>query len=912
MVKIAQYRATQTQQVPSRPNATIKDFVGPAVEGLGAAMTNFGGALYERQQKRDAFEIDTQYRRWKAGMEQKFFDYETNMPEGGNGFAKTFLAEAFDGSYDWVDGIKDPDMRNRVLANIEADRSAYLLKGSRAEQKELVRFQTVELEGVMNQAANMLAMDPDRYDEVVGGLSAAIANSNLPAIERGALSRAAEQIAMRGYLDGISTDPVRLYRELGGDLNELPDNVRAGLMTDVLIEKGAVGKRQMDIEGFQIERVGDLGIRLEDLRRARDFMGDPGPADDTLEGWSSYLTNPNLSTGYTRAVVELVNRTQPETAAEFFTRFYFGTYASGETLANLPRGVQSLIRGLASQVEAPTVAPSHVKLLMPGGGELAKSSYDEIDPLLTNIILEAAAQMGQSSWTLRDWERKDNAGYGAKNSQHILYRADGTPTGRRGAYDLDVSHMSVPERVKLIEVLSSLGVTGIGVYGGSIHVDLGPRRYWGPSYGAGSEPAWARDVLKRHASGQISTASYPALDPKLQNVDPDVRRSYLAAATRDIGASTGDTLPEMRAQAAYGLDQQIAAIRQTGQAIPGFDFHSALDVLTPASRMKYEDDIYVAQEVFSRSEALKVATTEDLITAENATLDAAGEMVMPREQRVRDEVAAEIEAIKQERLNDPSGAAFNFPEVRDAFERMREEGLSAEAMQEYIRVNLDVQRRFFNPGPMGTPDSAQPITRQHAAQIAGYISALTRRADLPMETRDLLFGQFYMAAQTLYGDYADEVLYQAMQTLRGAYGSETQPGPERTYIDEMVAVITGGETFLDTGDVTTDFLTYLSENFDEAGMPLRHPRSADEVYGPMPAPGPEATTADPGSGAARQGLPGVADLEGLTGVSLRAALDQIVRVLSDMDPAEAKLAIAAYERQNPQLGEVLRSRMGDN
>ena len=68
---------------------------------------------------------------------------------------------------------------------------------------------------------------------------------------------------------------------------------------------------------------------------------------------------------------------------------------------------------------------------------------------------------------------KDNARVGgAGQSQHLS----------GNAMDIDVSGYSIEERKQLLRTLSSNGVTGLGIYANSIHVDLGGRRAWGSSH----------------------------------------------------------------------------------------------------------------------------------------------------------------------------------------------------------------------------------------------------------------------------------------------------------------------------------------------------------------------------------------------------------------------------------------------
>ena len=91
----------------------------------------------------------------------------------------------------------------------------------------------------------------------------------------------------------------------------------------------------------------------------------------------------------------------------------------------------------------------------------------------------------------RDTLHNAKAG-GAKHSQHIS----------GNALDLDVSKLSVAERLKIIQSASAHGFTGIGVYRNSIHLDRrGSPAAWGPSTHFDSVPSWARETINKHFAG---------------------------------------------------------------------------------------------------------------------------------------------------------------------------------------------------------------------------------------------------------------------------------------------------------------------------------------------------------------------------------------------------------------------------
>lgn len=96
----------------------------------------------------------------------------------------------------------------------------------------------------------------------------------------------------------------------------------------------------------------------------------------------------------------------------------------------------------------------------------------------------------------RSPKRNKKAG-GAKKSQHI----------HGNAIDIDVSGLSRPERLRLIQTASANGMTGIGVYNNSLHFDVGNRRAWGPNYKFTGIPKWARGMIDQHLAGKLGDYS---------------------------------------------------------------------------------------------------------------------------------------------------------------------------------------------------------------------------------------------------------------------------------------------------------------------------------------------------------------------------------------------------------------------
>ena len=151
----------------------------------------------------------------------------------------------------------------------------------------------------------------------------------------------------------------------------------------------------------------------------------------------------------------------------------------------------------------------------------------------------------------------------SKDYNDAIYKARGKkPTNSQHthgkALDVDVSALSIAERRKFIEVASSLGFTGIGVYKGQnfIHIDTkeAAPRFW---YGSGGKADWAEGVLQRHKIGYYRKGvqqEAPQEAPTEQEATQEAPRSDAASAYERALSITDD---EQRNAALNYLDDHF-------------------------------------------------------------------------------------------------------------------------------------------------------------------------------------------------------------------------------------------------------------------------------------------------------------------------------------------------------------------
>ena len=77
---------------------------------------------------------------------------------------------------------------------------------------------------------------------------------------------------------------------------------------------------------------------------------------------------------------------------------------------------------------------------------------------------------------------------GAKKSMHV----------QKKAIDVQWGTSNVQSRIDMINKAIAAGFTGVGCYDSFMHIDIGPKRQWGPSSSAASQYQQYRDILKQN------------------------------------------------------------------------------------------------------------------------------------------------------------------------------------------------------------------------------------------------------------------------------------------------------------------------------------------------------------------------------------------------------------------------------
>jgi len=220
-----------------------------------------------------------------------------------------------------------------------------------------------------------------------------------------------------------------------------------------------------------------------------------------------------------------------------------------------------------------------------GGGnvKIEKRVDTDLDTELQSKIDTIASEYGKS-FTItsgyRDPKRNALAG-GASKSQHLNHKA----------VDITLDDKSIESTLKFVEISSKNGITGIGVYKpGSVHIDIGPRRYWGRDHSSSTLPSWAKSTIQAHMSNKIDTDYVSDYDLGTDDISSSSDEPAVESVTPEMAQSMATKL-EVKGVTKEQLNQLIDKVT-TG----GSDIFTDLDLSTEEGYKMYAKicDIFIS------------------------------------------------------------------------------------------------------------------------------------------------------------------------------------------------------------------------------------------------------------------------------------------------------------------------------
>ena len=662
MVSLNTYRSQVSLNTGRKPNVALNNDLGQAIGNVGVGVLDLDARVLRRKN----FEADAAYRRMQQDLEATAFERQQNMPEGGGGFHDNFMVNDFAPAYDQFMASISGDRRvsERYALERPINEGAWSLTAARAEHGEMIRYQTHENDLYQNQLMQRIALDPAQYEAYLAEGEDFIASMSVSPAEASRLRDAWAQSAMGSLANTrLQADPAALLRDLGGSVEDLTPEMRAFVTQQAVMMVlssdqggGAAAGAPAD------EYIGRYRLRLEDGARLAEAAGDADfPTNGTPDEQRAYMASNAVGEAYSKAYLSelLTKHSGDPTVAAF--EYLAGEEATEAWLAadrswtGVPRDLKTRVESITAATTPSGVTPSGVSLSFGSGRTnefhpATRADLAGVPPRLLNMAQTAFAAAGLDNINITDGVRtraENTAVGGATGSRHIAENGG-------DAIDIKLPEgMTTAEKVNLIRQLSAAGVGGIGVYRTQIHIDLGARRSWGPSYSAGENlsgiPAWARGVIGEHLAGSISATPRAYVADEFSTMNEGTRQTAMAEARRLVAATARENavpISDQRALFTQQTDDVIANIYNTGQGADTIDMDQAREILTVSGRIKLDEDIFVAQQVYAATDGISGMTEAQLEALLTQTRpETTGDTFGDVGDRIATEIAAEVEEV---------------------------------------------------------------------------------------------------------------------------------------------------------------------------------------------------------------------------------------------------------------------------
>lgn len=855
---IPSYRARQGLNPPATPTAKVDMTTGAALQSIGDAISSVAGQVEKRRKEKDTFNARNGYNRLQLELSQELQNQQENMAPDGSGFYDAFKKDVYrPKATDFLATIQDKDLREQYATLLDEEVGAtaaeWDVKAATVERDAGYAWAEGELNSMYEMMATAINADPNGYDEFLkNGLDAAD-EAPLPRAKKEELKERWRDMAQVAWLDRmVETQPELVLRELDADVSLMAPNTIFSMLAKSMVTqessgnpnaispKGAAGLMQvMPATGAEIAReIGDKNF--------------PHGAQNLVI--TNYLLNPEVSKRYG----EYYLRKQLQ-AYNYDVEAALIAYNGGPKRANawlkagrddsvIPKESADYYKEVLGRL--PGYGPQGTagvrsQFVWTRGGSNKAINFDSEEfkgtsPELLRRVQQAFSSLGikqiKINSAFRDPKKNADVG-GATNSQHLHGKA----------LDINVAGFSREQRIRVIQSLSAMGVTGIGVGNNIIHADIGNRRAWGyDANGAPSAvPDWAKDAIDAHLANK---AIAPGRAGRFANLDYDTRRRYISAASgavdkeyREQAKATDYEKFQMR----NAVDDELSRYLQTGQGSAEFDEQKVADTLGATEYYKFVEAREVNQRIFNATDGMVDMNDAELTARINEyEADPGSPLYTLRDQRVSDAVEKEAKRIMALRKASPGMAALEHEDTKEMWSKLQGPGVEQATpaeVQEFVRAMLEHQGTY-NIDKV----NREPVPREWAIKIGASLATIPAigpergsevvRADIQ---------KVYETLQSVFGEYTDEVIVQALseyhniddttatqiEALMGAIAYGTNPFPTADASQDPVEAETakGERKFFGVFDYARDVITWAlskDENGQEATLDVPRPGTA--------------------------------------------------------------------------------------
>lgn len=775
------------------PRANIQSATGRALQGVGQAVGGLADAFQQREEQKQNFKAENDYRRLQLEYGREMDERSQNMAPDGAGFHDDFMGSVYTPKREEFLQSLPPRLQEKysvILGEEGADTEQWSIRAATQERDQLYSWYDSGLQESRDMLANAIAVDPEAYDELLKQGMAEIDASGLPTAKKEEHRKTWENMAQVAHLNRmLETNPEAVLRDLGADPRYLSPTTQFSSLKEALIKQESGG----DPNAVSVK--GAIGLMQVMPATAYDIakeMQDPNfPTGGSPEQVHEYLSNPVVNQRYGDFYLKKQIRKYARTGGlEAALIAYNGGpgradkwIESGFDDSVLPAETRKYYKAIMARLPGGPTAnkgdPSKVQLVFKGGvsaaGEVNKDLRDRVQSSFAGLGIDRVRITSGH----RDEEENKRAG-GAKGSQHI----------HGNAVDIDVSGFSHAERNRIIRSLSANGVTGIGVGSNIIHADLGGRRAWGykTAAGGGEVPSWAKEAVKEHLSNSARTPRGSiGTTGRYGTLPYNDRQKFIASADRvvtDRYNVNSKATAVQRVELQTAMQNDLAAITATGQSTGQVDDTAVATILGEDDYVKWARQKELANRTFTAKDGIGTMTAEEMQVRLTDYEPEPGSVTFADDQRVQAAVQKEIDRVTRERAQNPDRAAMRFPDVEAAWKEVSgTPEPTPQATQEFVRLMLDRQKEFsLKPG------SEAPVPREWGVQIGRSMARIPELGGNNLDEVNALILLQYEALREVFGDYTEEVILYALSEYRGV--GENTAGLITGY---MEAIEAGGD-----------------------------------------------------------------------------------------------------------------------
>lgn len=559
---------------------------------------------------------------------------DPQMRESWSGDANLKALVVADGINDRANSLRKNDSITRLEGSLETNAS--ILSDPTAPEETRTQA-LIDMQGALIRSLDIGLLTNDQAD----------------ALKKKYIDTAEEDLAVNRGLLEIKVDPSRVMTETG-----IP----------AAMSGTEVGPAALSVGGADLIENIELASVI-----ARELGDNAFPTDPELQ--KAYLADPEIAARYTTEAVDyLTTKFKGDTAAAIIAIAPEGSeqlarvwLKGGKDDALLPPSVRTFYRETLKQVRGPATVV-HIPAEAAPGIEIS-----DIDTELLARFEQAQSQFGSK----------------------LLITGGKRATLARGEEGMDVSMEGLKEedRARLVETLSAMGFTGMGIKGDTLHLDMGKRRFE-------SDDAKLEEVGKKHTSGEIVELpiTFGDVDPKYANLPFDKRLKLYEAAEAETKARAVD----MRGAIEVAVSNAPVAIMNTGAydgTVP--DAKAFVEAYGAAEGVERYKAFQSTMEVAESAWDFRTMSLEDIAdTVDAARPTSSGDGAFYEQKRF-DALSEAAAAIKKARDADPSGYVLQtFPNVAtlmEDFGKSPEQTQAALAAMDAAQTSLGITDKQLVP-----------------------------------------------------------------------------------------------------------------------------------------------------------------------------------------------------------------------